>query len=478
MCADVVENGDDDFKIDRIAIIGAGAAGLAAATYISGEQQFSHIEVFEQRSSAGGTWNYSSAKRVPGLAVPKTTPDHNNETPSQPTSVDDDGFVSPLYRDLDTNIPHNLMNFSNKPFPEGSSLFPSRDVVTEYLHQYAESLKHMIHYNTQVRKITKINMGEKEFWNLDTENLKSHETGTSFFDAVVIANGHYSDVHIPDITGIKEFHQRYPEIISHSKYYEKPENFEDKKVIVVGFSASGLDISMQIAQSCRHPVLVSEKTPSLLDPSETGPNLRMMPTIEEFLVDKRAVRFSNGHVETDVDSVIFCTGYLYSFPFLESLRQSLTPDGSYVRHLYQHLFFIDDPTLAFVALPKRIVPFPVSESQSAYIARVWANRAKLPANPVMREWEASLVASCPEPSSLHDMKYPKDADYINKLHEICKATANGVNLIPPRWDEEACYYREHMAQIKSISRKLGHSRRLVKSLSELGFEYPVNQSKA
>lgn len=30
-----VENVDGDFKIDRIAIIGAGAAGLAAATYVS-----------------------------------------------------------------------------------------------------------------------------------------------------------------------------------------------------------------------------------------------------------------------------------------------------------------------------------------------------------------------------------------------------------------------------------------------------------
>lgn len=29
-----VENVDGDFKIDRIAIIGAGAAGLAAATYV------------------------------------------------------------------------------------------------------------------------------------------------------------------------------------------------------------------------------------------------------------------------------------------------------------------------------------------------------------------------------------------------------------------------------------------------------------
>ncbi|EEA21409.1 monooxygenase [Talaromyces marneffei ATCC 18224] len=472
----VATNLNVGFKIDRIAIIGAGAAGLAAATYLSSEEQFSHIEVFEQRNSPGGTWNYSSEKRAPKVTVPKTTPDDNNETPYEPASSADDGFVSPLYRDLDTNIPHSLMNFSTQPFPAGSPLFPSRDVVTEYLHQYAASLKHLIHYNTQVKNLTKINLDGNECWELETQNLKTHETSISIYDAVVVANGHYSDIFIPDIKGIKEFHEQYPGVISHSKYYGEPEDFKDKKVIVVGFSASGLDVSVQIAQLCQHPVLVSERQPSLLDPSETSTNLRMMPTIEEFLIGKRAVRFSNGHIETGIDSVIFCTGYHYSFPFLGPLRQSLNPDGSHVRHLYQHLFYIDNPTLAFVALPKRVVPFPISEAQSAYIARVWANRVQLPTKAGMHEWEADLIASCQELSRIHEMKYPKDANYINELYDICKPTASGANLIPPQWGEEACYYRQHMANIKSTSRKLGSARKFVKSLSELGFEYPVSQS--
>ncbi|KUL87505.1 hypothetical protein ZTR_04620 [Talaromyces verruculosus] len=467
-----VGNVDGDFKIDRIAIIGAGAAGLAAATYLSSEERFSHIEVFEQRSSAGGTWNYSPEKRLPNVTVPKTTPDDSNETPYKPASLNDDGFVSPLYRDLDTNIPHSLMNFSTQPFPAGSSLFPSRDVVTEYLHHYAESLKHLIHYNTQVQSLTKITTDGKECWKLETLNLKMNEIRTSLYDAVVVANGHYSDIFIPDIKGIKEFHEQYPEVISHSKYYTQPEDFKDKKVVVVGFSASGLDVSVQIAQMCQYPVLVSERKPSLLGPSETSTNLRMMPTIEEFLIDQRTIRFSNGHTETSIDSVIFCTGYHYSFPFLGPLRQSLTPDGSHVRHLYQHLFYIDDPTLAFVALPKRIVPFPFSEAQSAHIARVWDNRVQLPTKDAMREWEAGLIASFPEMSRIHEMKYPKDANYINELYEICKPTASSKTLIPPQWGEEACYYRQHMADIKSASRKLGAARKFVKTLSDLGFQYP------
>jgi cation diffusion facilitator CzcD-associated flavoprotein CzcO len=136
--------------------------------------------------------------------------------------------VSPLYRDLDTNIPHSLMNFSTQPFPEGSSLFPSREVVSKYLHQYAESLKNLIHYNTQVVNLTRINLDVKEGWKLETQSLKTHETNTSIYDAVVVANGHYSDIFIPDIKGIKDFHQQYPDVVSHSKYYGEPEDFKNK----------------------------------------------------------------------------------------------------------------------------------------------------------------------------------------------------------------------------------------------------------
>jgi cation diffusion facilitator CzcD-associated flavoprotein CzcO len=120
------------------------------------------------------------------------------------------------------------MNFSSHPFPAGSSLFPSRDVVTEYLHHYAESLKPLIHYNTQVQSLTKITTDGKECWKLEALNLKMNEIRTSLYDAVVVANGHYSDIFIPDIKGIKEFHEQYPEVISHSKYYAQPEDFKDK----------------------------------------------------------------------------------------------------------------------------------------------------------------------------------------------------------------------------------------------------------
>lgn len=93
-----------------------------------------------------------------------------------------------------------------------------------------------------------------------------------------------------------------------------------------------------------------------------------MPDIEEFLVEDRAIRFSNGRLEKHIDFVVFCTGYSYSYPFLSSLPAF--PDGFGNQDTWKHVFYNTRPTLAFVLLPLRVNAFPFSESQSAIIARI------------------------------------------------------------------------------------------------------------
>ena len=51
-----------------------------------------------------------------------------------------------------------------------------------------------------------------------------------------------------------------------------------------------------------------------------------------------------------------------------------------VEHLYQHIFPPDHaPTISFVGLPWKVVPFAQYELQSKWIARVLSGRAGLPA---------------------------------------------------------------------------------------------------
>lgn len=51
------------FNIKKIAIIGAGPAGLAAAKYLLAEG-FQSLDIFEQRTEVGGVWNYNP--KTPG----------------------------------------------------------------------------------------------------------------------------------------------------------------------------------------------------------------------------------------------------------------------------------------------------------------------------------------------------------------------------------------------------------------------------
>ena len=63
------------------------------------------------------------------------------------------------------------------------------------------------------------------------------------FDAVVVCNGHYSDVRRAELPGAEGF----PGTIVHSHSYRDNQAFEGLTVIVIGASASGEDICREIA---------------------------------------------------------------------------------------------------------------------------------------------------------------------------------------------------------------------------------------
>lgn len=249
-------------------------------------------------------------------------------------------------------------------------------------------------------------------------------------------------------------------------------------MIIVGNSASGIDLSAQISTVCNLPIIVSEKTVPNTPSEDRSSWAKTVPEIVEFIPEGRKVRFANGDIESDIDGVVFCTGYFYSFPFIRDLSPPVVTDGSYARNLYEHLLYIDDPTLAFAGIPQRIVPFPVSEGQAAYVARAWADRLSLPSRAEMREWEAQMLKQKGESKMLHNLAFPKDLEYINMLHarslEAEKRPGlenDGVGKIPPFWDDEIRWTRERFPLIKIASRNLGERRHEVKRLEELGFDY-------
>ncbi|TDZ39467.1 Thiol-specific monooxygenase [Colletotrichum spinosum] len=471
---------EDRFNVDRVAIIGAGPCGLAAAKYLLAEKKFSLVQIFEQRDTVGGVWAYSSLNVVDSdFGIPRTKPTRNPDTAIAVEGHEARQFVSPVYDFLETNIPHTLMNYSDQKFPPTASLFPPHQVVKRYLEDYAEDLKDAIKLSTQVLSLKKVQIGSQACWEIETRDLKTDESAKAHFDAVMVASGHYNDPFIPDIPGLADFDKAHPGIISHSKFYRNPSQYENKKVVIVGNSASGIDLSAQISAVSKLPIIVSEKTtPKTPAEEDRSTWAKTVPEIVEFVPEGRKIRLANGETESGIDGVVFCTGYFYSFPFLRDLSPPVVTDGAYARNLYQHLLYIDDPTLAFAGVPQRIVPFPVSEGQAAYVARAWADRLALPARAEMRAWEARVLGEQGEGKLLHNLAFPKDIEYINTLHarsleaERRPGLANdGVGKVPPFWDDEKRWTRERFPLIKTASRKLGDKRHEVTTLEELGFDY-------
>jgi hypothetical protein len=153
------------------------------------------------------------------------------------------------------------------------------------------------------------------------------------------------------------------------------------------------------------------------------PRRREVPPIARFLPEKRGVEFEDGTIESDIDAIVFATGYFYSLPFLENVKPALITDGSHVNHTFQHLFFAPQPTLSFLALNQRVIPFPIAEAQASVIARVYSGRISLPSYIEMRKWEEEIIAEMGHGRNFHLLPFPKDGNYINELsHWALRAT--------------------------------------------------------
>ena len=92
---------------------------------------------------------------------------------------------------------------------------------------------HMIIFEMQVTNVEFFDHEAHTVWHVTTQNIRSGETTTNEYDAVLITSGHYSVPFIPDIAGLKLWNNHYPGVVSHSKLFRKPEVFRGKVFLLV-----------------------------------------------------------------------------------------------------------------------------------------------------------------------------------------------------------------------------------------------------
>ncbi len=143
-----------------------------------------------------------------------------------------------------------------------------------------------------------------------------------------------------------------------------------------------------------------------------------------------------------------------------------------MENVYQHIFYTDDPSIAFVGLPFKVIPFRTWEGQAAIVARVWSGRLELPPKQEMKRWESDRIADRGAERKFHELGKLEDFRYHNDLVDwALQATARVDDKIPPKWSERDAWVRKNIPAIKAAFADRGDARHAVRSIEELGFEY-------
>ncbi|CCF58385.1 hypothetical protein KAFR_0E02320 [Kazachstania africana CBS 2517] len=428
-----------------LGIIGAGPGGLATARVFLANAKNYDISLFTDDMDIGGVWYYP----------------------------DDDKADRVMYDILETNIPKNLMQFSGFPFESDTFKYPTRQDVWRYLKRYYIEFidrQAQVHFHTEVVKLTK----NGEHWEMETVNRLTGHAESHFFDNVVVATGHFKTPFIPeDVPGLQEWFSNNAAM--HSKNYQNCLFAEGKNVIVVGSGSSGQDIANQIS-SVANTVYNSVRTENDNALYDEDSIIQTIPAIQEVNWECRRVTLINGQCLNDIDFLIYATGYVFDFKFLEDnlLSQlfNTTLDihtGKKLFNLWNHLFPLCDCTIAFSLLLQMVVPFPLAELQACLMVKVFNKEITIP------KLDKSEMEAINKYESDQNLPTGTDIEYYKKLQIILDSAANiRDEFVPVKWTAALKQARLSSGQEKrQRNKQLGRvARRLRLQHEPYHLEYP------
>ncbi|KAJ7792160.1 FAD/NAD-P-binding domain-containing protein [Mycena olivaceomarginata] len=334
-----------DHPIRRVAVVGAGPAGLQAAAKLI-EHNFT-VRLFERAPHPGGNWLYS--EETPGRRLrylPSSVTRYYNEGDDGLTL--DDRWTEhwqprPLWKSLHINTPKVSTELPDVKYDPDTPWVVSHHAVQRHVRSYAShhclnsndycpataSAPPATAYSTRVEKVEK-NM-EAHTWVLTLRRLErlheSHrilaEWWTETFDAVVLATGPYTAPHVPDIDGIVDWSKateggntayitrRYTGIRS-----GMGQDRADCRRLCLPLKSHGTSVRLLIAS------LQASGLPSM--PSMRQLDLSRFPNITEFVpeiafleplsghrngIRSGKIHLINGSVLQGIDEIILATGF-------------------------------------------------------------------------------------------------------------------------------------------------------------------------
>ena len=102
--------------------------------------------------------------------------------------------------------------------------------------------------------------------------------------------------------------------------------------------------------------------------------------------------FEDSSSLTNIDVILFCTGYLYDYPFLKVSDSSINnnDDTNYDQLIIDRgraiINIYDNPSLALIGLPWSVVPFHMFFLQAHWVSSVFLDNKLLPNKNIRDAW--------------------------------------------------------------------------------------------
>ncbi|TDH08159.1 hypothetical protein EPR50_G00095250 [Perca flavescens] len=448
----------------RVAVIGGGSSGLACIKCCLDEGL--EPVCYESSDDIGGLWRF------------KENPEEDRAS---------------IYHSVIINTSKEMMCFSDFPIPAHFPNYMHNSLIMDYFQMYADhfQLTKHIRFNTKVLQVKqRSDFSNSGQWDVETEN-KDGKKEKHIFDAVMICIGHHCHPNMPlhDFPGIETFKGKY----FHSRDYKTPEEWRNKKVVVIGIGNSGGDIAVELSRVTKQVYLSTRRgawvlnrvgdngLPLDLQFNRVTDSLRSIlpfavfcglgermlnqrfdhtlynlkpkhrlfsqhPTVNDELPNRilsgtvqvkpnvrrfqgSSLEFDDGSVVEDVDLVVFATGYRFSFPFLASHVLSVSENKT---SLYKYVFppELDRHTLAIIGLVQPLgAIMPISEMQARWATRVFKGCIKLPSVASMLK-DAQCKQEEMAKRYVTSQRHTIQVDYINYMDELAELV--GVRPKIPR----------------------------------------------
>merc|ERR1712045_290207 len=397
----------------KVCLIGAGPSGMSVMFHLNrlAQQgvQVPEIKCYEKQTNWGGLWNYSW----------RTGTDANGE-PAHGS----------MYRYLWSNGPKEALEFPDYTFEEhyGKAIpsFPPREVLFDYLQGRwkSQDLKKLVTFKTVVRSVKFDEETEK--FTVTVESLTEKKVLPSEeFEYVMCASGHYSVPFVPEYPGVEKF----PGRVMHSHDFRDAVEFEGKRLLVVGSSYSAEDLALQSVKYGAKSVICTYRTKPM--------GFKWPETIEERPIfthvekDGKTIHFSDG-TTAEVDVILFCTGYLHYYPWVEDKLRLRSVNSLYPPNLYKGIIFSPEGhnggnnKMLYIGTQDQYYTYTMFDVEALWALKYVLGEIDIPDKQTMvanlKEWEKRL-------KSLKDAheQILFQTDFVLELAKDCNY-ANGANL--------------------------------------------------